>query len=157
MLESRLSSSISSFWFIWIVKSDGGAAIAQWIRPIRPPGFESQAHHLRFSQFVFAMCHVEKKKTEAGIGPINENSSVGARLYVRPFSWIFLVCFPQFIILNIWFSFGLCWIAFWIENERKKERKKERGIYMIKYRKKERKKERKKGESTCWEFFTIRK
>ena len=35
----------------------GGAAIAQWIRlhlPYLPPGFESQARHLRF--FIYSIC-----------------------------------------------------------------------------------------------------
>ena len=29
---------------------------------ILPPGFESQAHHLCFYQFIFELCHVEKTK-----------------------------------------------------------------------------------------------
>ena len=29
---------------------------------ILPPRFESQAHHLRFYQFIFELCHVEKTK-----------------------------------------------------------------------------------------------
>ena len=41
-----------------------GAAIAQWIRlrlPSWRPGFESQAHHLRFFQFILFklyICHL---------------------------------------------------------------------------------------------------
>ena len=54
---------------------NGGATIAQWIRlrlPSCRPGFESQAHHLSFYQFIFELYHVEKdenKQKEAGIGP----------------------------------------------------------------------------------------
>ena len=43
----------------------GGAAIAQWIHlqlPFCHPGFESQAHHQRFYQFIFDLCRVEKTK-----------------------------------------------------------------------------------------------
>ena len=53
-----------------------GAAIAQWIRlrlPFCCPGFESQAHHLRFIKFIFELCLVEKtniNKIETGIGTI---------------------------------------------------------------------------------------
>ena len=39
-----------------------GATIAQWIRLRLSPGFESQAHHQRFYQFIFDLCHVEKTK-----------------------------------------------------------------------------------------------
>ena len=42
-----------------------GAAIAQWIRlrlPSCRPGFESQAHHQCFYQYIFVLCHVEKTK-----------------------------------------------------------------------------------------------
>ena len=52
----------------------GYAAIVQWIRlplPSCRPGFESQAHHLRFHRFI-ELCNVEKtkiNKKEAGIGP----------------------------------------------------------------------------------------
>ena len=53
------------------------AAIAQWFRlrlPSCGPGFESQAHHLRFFQFVLLklLLELEKnenKQKEAGIGP----------------------------------------------------------------------------------------
>ena len=51
----------------------GYAAIVQWIRlplPSCRPGFESQAHHLRFHRFI-ELCNVEKtkiNKKEAGIG-----------------------------------------------------------------------------------------
>ena len=51
----------------------GGAAIAQWIRPNLPsccPGFESQAHHLRFHQFMLICVKKgENKQKESGIGP----------------------------------------------------------------------------------------
>ena len=59
----------------------GGAAIAQWIclsLPSLRPGFESQAHHLCFFQFIlfkFYICHLEcgkNKQKEAGIGPLKE-------------------------------------------------------------------------------------
>ena len=56
-----------------------GAAVAQWIRlrlPSCRPGFESQAHHLSFYQFIFELYHVEKdenKQKEAGIGPFLNN------------------------------------------------------------------------------------
>ena len=54
-----------------------GAAIAPWYRlrlPSCGPGFESQAHHLRFFQFVLLklLLELEKnenKQKEAGIGP----------------------------------------------------------------------------------------
>ena len=59
-----------------------GAPIAQWIRlrlPSCRPGFESQAHHLRFFQFILFklyICHLnwnvkrtKINKNEAGIGP----------------------------------------------------------------------------------------
>ena len=42
-----------------------GAAIPQWIHlrfPSCLSGFESQAHHLCFYQFIFELCHVEKMK-----------------------------------------------------------------------------------------------
>ena len=54
-----------------------GAAMAQWIRlrlPSCRPGFESQAHHLHFYQFI-ELCNVEKTKIrqkEAGIGPFKK-------------------------------------------------------------------------------------
>ena len=44
----------------------GGAAIAQWIclsLPSLRPGFESQAHHLCFFQFIlfkFYICHLDR-------------------------------------------------------------------------------------------------
>ena len=45
-----------------------GAAIAQWIRlrlPSCRPGFESQAHHLRFLQSKFVLyCHCVGKRTK---------------------------------------------------------------------------------------------
>ena len=44
--------------------SVGGATIAQWIRlrlPFCCPGFESQAHHLHFHQFI-ELYNVEKTK-----------------------------------------------------------------------------------------------
>ena len=50
-----------------------GATIAQWIRLHLSScctGFESKAHHLRFTQFIFTLCHVQKTKInpkEAGI------------------------------------------------------------------------------------------
>ena len=65
---------ITSKWAETIERG-GGAAIAQWIRlrlPSCRPGFESQAHHLSFYQFIFELYHVEKdenKQKEAGIGP----------------------------------------------------------------------------------------
>ena len=37
------------------------------------PGFESQAHHLPFNNFIFELFHSEKTKVtikEAGIGPL---------------------------------------------------------------------------------------
>ena len=46
-------------------KTTGGAAIVQWIRlrlPSCHPGFESQAHHLSFYQFIFELYHMEKTK-----------------------------------------------------------------------------------------------
>ena len=54
-----------------------GAAIAPWFRlglPSCGPGFESQAHHLCFFQFVLLklLLELEKnenKQKEAGIGP----------------------------------------------------------------------------------------
>ena len=50
------------------------AAIAPWFRlrlPSCGPGFESQAHHLRFFQFVLKLYQEknENKQKEAGIGP----------------------------------------------------------------------------------------
>ena len=42
-----------------------GAAIAQWIHLHLPsfcPGFKSQAHHLRFYQFIFELCRAEGTK-----------------------------------------------------------------------------------------------
>ena len=63
-----------------------GAAIAQWIRlrlPSWRPGFESQAHHLRFFQFkivqiVYLSFELEyekneNKQKEARIGPFFKN------------------------------------------------------------------------------------
>ena len=60
-----------------------GAAIAQWIRlslPTYYPGFESQAHHLRFLQFIkfkLYTCHFkldceknENTQKEAAIDPL---------------------------------------------------------------------------------------
>ena len=62
-----------------------GAAIAQWIRlrlPSCRPRFESQAHHLRFFQFILFklyICHLnwsvkrtKIKEKEAGIGPLKK-------------------------------------------------------------------------------------
>ena len=60
-----------------------GAAVAQWIRlrlPSCRPGFESQAHHLSFYQFIFELYHVEKdenKQKEAGIGPLKKTIERG--------------------------------------------------------------------------------
>ena len=58
----------------------GGAAIAQWIRPNLPsccPGFESQAHHLRFDQFMLVCVKKgENKQKESGIGPFFKKSFV---------------------------------------------------------------------------------
>ena len=50
------------------------AAIAPWFRlrlPSCSPGFESQAHHLRFFQFVLKLYREnnKNKQKEAGIGP----------------------------------------------------------------------------------------
>ena len=48
-----------------------GAAIAQWIclhLPFCRPRFESQAHQLRFYQFIFELCHVEKPKINKNEG-----------------------------------------------------------------------------------------
>ena len=50
------------------------AAIALWFHlrlPSCSPGFESQAHHLRFFQFVLLKLYREnnENKQEAGIGP----------------------------------------------------------------------------------------
>ena len=60
-----------------------GATIAQWIRMRLPsccPGFESQAHHPCFSQFIFDLCHVEKmkinKKECREVWPIKKNHFV---------------------------------------------------------------------------------
>ena len=42
-----------------------GVAITQWIPTCLPfchPGFESQAHHQCFYQFIFDLCHAEKTK-----------------------------------------------------------------------------------------------
>ena len=61
-----------------------GAAVAQWIRSRLPscrPGFESQAHHLRFYQFKFKLYHVEKTKINAKRGrdwPVFFNKMVTA-------------------------------------------------------------------------------
>ena len=54
-----------------------GATIAQWIRlrlPSCRPGFESQAHHLRFYQFILicVMWKNENKQKDARIGPFLE-------------------------------------------------------------------------------------
>ena len=76
---------------VWASKC---ATIAQWIR-LRiqscHPGFESQAHHLSFYQFVFELCLVEKTKTkqkEAVIGTFLKNSLsfVGAKF------WFDVIC-----------------------------------------------------------------
>ena len=58
-----------NIWWEW------GAAIAPWFRlglPSCGPGFESQAHHLCFFQFVLLKFYPENnenKQKEAGIGP----------------------------------------------------------------------------------------
>ena len=58
-----------NIWWEW------GAAIAPWFRlglPSCGPGFESQAHHLCFFQFVLLKLYPENnenKQKEAGIGP----------------------------------------------------------------------------------------
>ena len=46
----------SQMWVLW-------ASIVHWIclrLPSCCPGFESQAHHLHFYQFIFELCHMEK-------------------------------------------------------------------------------------------------
>ena len=59
------------------------AAIAPWFRlrlPSCGPGFESQAHHLRFFQFVLLKLYRgnnENKQKEAGIGPFISTPVVG--------------------------------------------------------------------------------
>ena len=55
LLCKRIETFKFEFW---------GAAIAQWIRlrlPSCRPGFESQAHHLRFHEFI-ELCNVGKTK-----------------------------------------------------------------------------------------------
>ena len=52
------------------------AAIAPWFclpLPSCGPGFESQADHLRFFQFVLLKLHQENKQKEAGIGQFFKN------------------------------------------------------------------------------------
>ena len=57
------------------IEKVGGTAIAQWIRLHLPsccPGFESQAHHLRFyNKFVLHLSREknENKQKEARFGP----------------------------------------------------------------------------------------
>ena len=54
-----------------------GAAIAQWIRLRLPSccnGFESQAHHLCFHQFI-ELCNVEKTKININISPFKKRKS----------------------------------------------------------------------------------
>ena len=75
-----------------------GAAIAQWIRlrlPSCRPGFESQAHHLCFFQFILFklyVCHLnwnvkrtKNKQKEAGVGPFfkKHSSAIWSLLYVE--------------------------------------------------------------------------
>ena len=53
------------------------AAIAQWIclqLPSCHPGLESQAHQLRFYQFIFELCHVEKTKINKKGRDLKNNS-----------------------------------------------------------------------------------
>ena len=56
------------------------AAIALWFclrLPYCGPGFKSQAHHLRFFQFVLLKLYRENngnKQKEAGIGPFKTNT-----------------------------------------------------------------------------------
>ena len=58
------------------------AAIAPWFclrLPSCGPGFESQAHHLRFFQFVLLKLYRENnenKQKEAGIGPFLKRQDV---------------------------------------------------------------------------------
>ena len=72
-IKSRCSVNFSNFQ-----RKSWGTAIAQWIRlrlPFCHPGFESQAHHLHFNQFI-KLCNVEKtkiNKNEAGIGPFKKS------------------------------------------------------------------------------------
>ena len=52
---------------LWVAHIDQGISLHL---PSCCPRFESQAHHLRFCQFTFELCHVEKtkiNKKEAGI------------------------------------------------------------------------------------------
>ena len=39
-----------------------GVAIAQWIRLCLPSWFESQEHHQCYYQFIFDLCHIERRK-----------------------------------------------------------------------------------------------
>ena len=58
-------SAFSSFWTEAVTFLSRGAAVAQWIHlrlPSCHPGFESQAHHLCFNQFIFEWWHAEKTK-----------------------------------------------------------------------------------------------
>ena len=66
-IKAPCNRCVITFWS-WV------AAIALWFRlrlPSCSPGFESQAHHLRFFQFVLGLRREksENKQKEAGIGP----------------------------------------------------------------------------------------
>ena len=63
--KNRNGKSEIQIWFQIRKTKNGVAAIVQWIRLCLPscsPRFESQAYHLRFYQFIFELCYVEKTK-----------------------------------------------------------------------------------------------
>ena len=66
--------------------NDPVAAIAPWFRlrlPFCGPGFESQAHLLRFFQFVLLELYPENNKNrrkEAGIGPFFKKNNERSKL-----------------------------------------------------------------------------
>ena len=91
-----------------------GATIAQWIRLRLPsccPRFKSQAHQLRFHQFIFALCDVEKTiiiQKETGIGPLKNvvfNSLAVFYFKGQHFSFILLrtkpPSFSSFVFANV--------------------------------------------------------
>ena len=87
-----------------------GAAIAQWIRLRLPsccPGFESQAHHLCFFQFILFklyFCHLNLNvkttkinKKEVGIGPfLRKDLQIELDLYVK----VAYVCGQSFRVVG---------------------------------------------------------
>ena len=65
ILKQTFSAYLDTFYLPRNYTMRWSTTIAQLIHlhlPTCRPGFESQAHHLRFNHVIFELCHVEKTK-----------------------------------------------------------------------------------------------